>query len=547
MFSKNLPKLFIISIFLFWGINLLPEVSGLAKDSWKNLSPGIDFQVFQLPDPNQVFVARMERENENVTLESGLALDRLAYGRETVRDIAKRYDDSLNYWGQEWGWRSKVIVAINGYYFNPEMGTPWRGQIQSGWYIKRFDNFQNGSGLVWKFDRDIFIGGCIFHPPSKQTISFENNQFLNFNGINQPREENQLIIYTSHYSDTTGTDNNGVEVLVEISHPLYLGTNSVPNIGTIKDIFDQKGSSFIPFDAVILSASGTARIELLKNIEIGQKIKISQRVVHYQHDCRTPNSNDWSNIYTGIGGDFVFLKEGETQSFDIGAANVRAPRTAVAYNDQYIYFIVVDGHNPGVSVGMSMWELAEFSKSYLKAEYGISEDSGGSSTMVVKGKVVNNTFCNFNDCAALLAEKPSQTSVITDTIPQEFNSTPALITGYQTISESLVGNILMMANVYPPIKSKTLEVGDTTNTKTPTELFLGPGMNYPSRTIVPRFSNIKIIAPSKDINGIYSQNSFWWYVEYNGIEGWVEENNIFDGVQPTYFTFKPFDYDLKKR
>ncbi|MEN6392590.1 MAG: hypothetical protein ABFD53_02115, partial [Anaerolineaceae bacterium] len=59
--------------------------------------------------------------------------------------------------------------------------------------------------------------------------------------------------------------------------------------------------------------------------------------------------------------------------------------------------------------------------------------------------------------------------------------------------------------------------------------------------------NIKIIAPSKDINGIYSQNSFWWYVEYNGIEGWIEENNLFDGVQPTYFTFKPFDYDLKKR
>jgi len=102
LFSKNSLKFFIIFVFLISWSNLLPESSVFAKDSWKNLSPGIDFQVFQLPDPNQVFVARMERENENVTLESGLALDRLAYGRETVRDIAKRYDDSLNYWGQEW-------------------------------------------------------------------------------------------------------------------------------------------------------------------------------------------------------------------------------------------------------------------------------------------------------------------------------------------------------------------------------------------------------------------------------------------------------------
>ncbi|NIP44251.1 MAG: hypothetical protein GWN61_22710, partial [candidate division Zixibacteria bacterium] len=69
---------------------------------------------------------------------------------------------------------------------------------------------------------------------------------------------------------------------------------------------------------------------------------------------------------------------------------------AIAYNSEFIYFIVVDGRNPGVSEGMTIGMLGRFSEFILGATDGVSLDGGGSSTMWVKsplwieGRVVNN-------------------------------------------------------------------------------------------------------------------------------------------------------------
>ena len=68
----------------------------------------------------------------------------------------------------------------------------------------------------------------------------------------------------------------------------------------------------------------------------------------------------------------------------------RHPRTAIArLKDGRMLLTTVDGRQPGVSAGMSLPELAD-----LLLEFGASEainlDGGGSTTMVVNGKLVNN-------------------------------------------------------------------------------------------------------------------------------------------------------------
>lgn len=518
-----------------------------AQDSWLTLSSGIDYREFHLPDPNHIYVARMDRSNKNVTLESGLGWGQLSNGRETVRDIAKRYENALGYWGENWGARNKVIVAINGYYFDQETGLPWRGQVQSGWYIKRFDNFESGSGIVWKLNGDIFIGGCISHPASKQIISFENGQSQRFNGINKERGKNELIIYTPHYSDTTGTDNQGVEVVVELEMPLSIHHNSNKNYGIIRKINTDQGSTPLSFNTIVLSATGSARDSLENNIQVGQNIGITQQISHYKTDCKTVNENDWSNVYTAIGGDFVFLESGEKNYFEIGSANVRAPRTAIAYNDEFIYFIVVDGRNPGISVGMSMWELAEFSKSYLGADWGIAEDSGGSSTMVVNGKVVNNTFCNFNDCEQFISEDTSQLTSSSGILSSDVSTISELAATYQTITESLVGNAIMMVQVLPPIKSKTFQIGDSMRTVSSTDIHLGPGTNYSSIKSLPLYSKVTITASSSSLNGIFSQGSFWWNVIFDGVDGWISEETLAGGITQPKFSFPPKYHLYRKR
>jgi hypothetical protein len=91
-----------------------------SPDAWINVDTGIQFQLFHLtnPRPMNIFVARLERSNPAVTLDSAIAQGKLFEGRETVRDMAARSNQAINYWGQTWGNRNRVAVAINGYFFN---------------------------------------------------------------------------------------------------------------------------------------------------------------------------------------------------------------------------------------------------------------------------------------------------------------------------------------------------------------------------------------------------------------------------------------------
>lgn len=67
----------------------------------------------------------------------------------------------------------------------------------------------------------------------------------------------------------------------------------------------------------------------------------------------------------------------------------RHPRTAVAkLKDGKFLMIAVDGRQPGVSVGMNLQELAEYLLS-LGAVDAMNLDGGGSTTMFLDGKVVN--------------------------------------------------------------------------------------------------------------------------------------------------------------
>ena len=192
-----------ISAFLFFALLSPARSAQSAPEAWEPVAEGIDYQKFHLPDPNNVFVTRMERSNQNVILESSIAQGRLSGGPETVSGMASRYDGAINYWNQIWGNRNLVVVAINGFYFGaPEEppGVPWSGQVHSGWYAKRFWDGESGSGFAWKLDRGAFIGECVSHPADKQVVNYIRNGSViatqMFHGINVPRQDNQCILYT---------------------------------------------------------------------------------------------------------------------------------------------------------------------------------------------------------------------------------------------------------------------------------------------------------------------------------------------------------------
>ena len=524
-------------VVLILTVTALPQSARGAASGWQILSPGIEYASFMVSGPNNVFVTRMERNNPKATLDTSIAMGKLSEGRETVRGMASRYDNTINYWGSSWGTRSRVIAAINGYYFDPNTGTPWRGQVQSGWYVKRFDNLQDGSGFAWTMDRQAFIGECVNHISTKQTITYKATGAIQpLDGINIARPADSLIVYTPQYNSNTLTGNNGVEAVVQMSQPDLLMPTPRMITGTIEIIRQNQGSTPIAFDEVVLSASGTAATKLLNNARKEAQIGISQEMTNYQaSNCNTKiTSFDWTKAYASLGGDFYFLKNGVFQPDNNPQATGRLPRTSIAFNDTYLFFIVVDGRNPGVSVGMSTHELANFAKDSLGATYGITEDSGGSSTMVVNGKVVNNTTCNFQDCrpkGPQPAVAPTPYSSDNQPIPDTSNMVSADLDA--ATLEAIVGNGVLMVALEPKILFPTHVANEKITMLYATNVRLGPGNNYASAGIVAAGKEGVVLA--HPLNGVLATGQVWWKINFGSMTGWIAE-----GVHWPYNLSLPF-------
>ena len=533
------PLILILLLMIPIGTVAVAQEMGAPGD-WSPIGNGIEFQQFQLtnPAPVNVFVARMSRDNPNVTIDSSIAQGRLTGGAETVSGMASRYDQALNYWGpptipvsQTWGSRSNVVVAINGFYYGPpweEPGVPWSGQIHAGWLAKRFSELESLSGFVWKMDRTAFIGECITHPANTQAVYItdgDTEYVYYIDGLNVSRDENELVLYTPQYDSDTGTDSQGLEVLVEMYEPSSVSVYAGAPKGIIRQVYDKQGSTPIPFDHVVLSAHGTAATGLLSHAKVGNTLKIGQRI----KNCINPSDPDWSFAYAGVGGQFYFLRDGTI--FDYSGdpqATVRDPRTAIAYNHESVFFIVADGRNPGISEGMTVAEMADFARNTLGATDGIMQDGGGSSTMVVNGLVVNNTFCNNVYCEDIIyLPLVSNTKSINTISPQQIQQDQTLLSwdSEQQVFQRLVANGMMMVEVESMEKSmQPLDPGDPITTLGIIDVYLGPGTNYP---IMDKSSGDGTILSSlNDLGGVLAKENYWWKIKIGQIEGWVPESEI---------------------
>jgi hypothetical protein len=513
------------------------------EEGWQTIEPGIDYREYTLDGPNRVFVARMDRSVENVILDTSIAQGRLAYGAEKVSDMAKRYDDAINFVeypsGTPYGYRNNVAVAINGSFVIPNTSIPYSGVIQSGWYAKRF-NETSGAAFGWKYDLDItkrqaFIGDCVFHRDHKQYVkNITTDDEIYFDGINISRPSNSMILYTSHYDTTTRTASDGIEVLVEMKRANLVISEPNGAKGVVVDVRDNFGSTVIPFDHIVLSAHGTAADILRAGISEGDEIEIDQEITSLDSDCdyivSIPN---WVKTFAGITGDHTFLKADVPIPHPDPTKNTDVhPRTAIAFNDQYIYFIVVDGRQPGVSIGMTYLQLAAFSQEYLEASWGLALDGGGSSTMVIDGLVMNipSDPCTRRIFLPVIgANNPLD--------PDPESSRPDLSAAAETgflpslLCERRVGSGVMMIVLEDRLTSESFEPGNIVLNQVGAEVRLGPGTNYPLLATLSEVKEGTILHQVFDLDGIYAKGTYWWKVNFGTVAGWVSQDSLM--LKPT--------------
>lgn len=485
-YLKRTPK-FILRYALMILLISIGWVAASADSGWQQIVEGVDYRGYTLAGPTRVFVTRMQLDNPHITLESGLANGIVGDGFETVSGITDRYEDTISTWKGYWGTRSDVVAAINGSYYDLETGIADDGVIQSGWYISQFHDLGGLSGLVWKSDRSLFIGSCVYHREGTQFVrNVTEGTKLPFDGVNRAVRKGEVILLTPQHG-TRSFGGDFTEVLIEMTQPAGLLPGSKSSVGVVREIHDHGGQFTIPFDHVVLSARGDSREALRSAVSVGDVVGIELEITHLDEKCRRSNEDSWANAYTSVAGNWVFLRDGEIFVDEDRGATVRNPRTALCYNDTYLYFVVVDGRDESYSRGMSIPELASFCKERLDSGWGVNMDGGGSSTLWVDGNVKNN---------------PSD--------------------GH----ERGVANALMMVLVEPKQSSNRFDTGQSVRSRYPTNVHLGPGLNYPAIASVDTGAVATVTFHMNQLNGVFATGTNWWKVDFGGLIGWVDESAL---------------------
>jgi len=197
---------------------------------------------------------------------------------------------------------------------------------------------------------------------------------------NQSRTSGKLIVYTPRFGPATGTKADGVEVVLgNVELPLRAGRRFT---GAVASVARGVGNVAIPADGVVLSGQGAAA-QFLSSLTPGD-------MVSFRIDLQ-PRVPEDVNVISGgprLVRDGRRSVEWEAEGIKPDVAQGRAPRTAVGITGRRLVIVTVDGRQSGVSVGMTLAELADFMLEMGCAD-ALNLDGGGSSCMWVRGTVQN--------------------------------------------------------------------------------------------------------------------------------------------------------------
>ena len=218
-------------------------------------------------------------------------------------------------------------------------------------------------------------GSTIFARQSYHGVVQVGGEEVVINGVNCERNPNTVVVYNSWNGETTGTNNFGVEFVVQD--------------GVVVNIFRDKGNSYIPPNGFVVSAHGTAA-ESFKDVQVGDAMIFDEDFVNVEH------GEDFNEAIHIIGAGPTLVKGGEVyvtadaEQFPPDIRVGRAPRSAVGITQYGDYiFAVVDGRQAH-SKGCTLTEWARILKENFGAVEAINLDGGGSTELFFKGSLVNS-------------------------------------------------------------------------------------------------------------------------------------------------------------
>lgn len=333
------------------------------------VAPGVDFYrnndaaLVNAVGPIAVFLVRIDPVQARVA--SVLSNERVL-DAEAVSDIARRHN---------------APVAVNGGFFNRSNGEPTGllkvdGELVSDSSLARgvvILHSPPGGPTRLAFDRlAAKVSMRISRPTGDVTIPVD--------GVDTTRERGKLMMYTPGYHPDTDTAPTGTEWILE-GTPLRV---TAVRVGA--------GRTPIPPGGVVLSFGGVRPPPELSALSVGVEVAFS---IDWRSAFGLPSDtlDQSSHIINGAGllrraGAILTDWKDEGLQGD-GFTHARHPRTLIGQDDAgAIWLVAVDGRQPDYSIGMTFEDLERLSDR-LQLTDALNLDGGGSTTMVIRGQVVN--------------------------------------------------------------------------------------------------------------------------------------------------------------
>ena len=312
-----------------------------------------------------IAVAALRLDPERVRLTSALSNDEVLRV-ETVAGMAERLG---------------AVAAVNGGFFNRNNGEPIG-------LLKVAGDLVSDTGLP--------RGVVVIHAPpfgstelafdqlaAKVTMTFTadgRDWTVPIDGVDTTRARGKLMVYTPCYHDDTDTAPTGTEWVLDGS-PLR-----------VHDVRMNFGHTKIPPKGAVLSYGGTNLPETLSALVEGVNVSFDVRWKS-AHGLADATLDEAAHIVNGAG---LLRINGRTlDDWRLERLNVdtfarsRHPRTIVGVDrDGFIWLATIDGRQPNYSIGMTFDDLQRLCDR-IGLVSALNLDGGGSTTMVVKGQLMN--------------------------------------------------------------------------------------------------------------------------------------------------------------
>jgi hypothetical protein len=321
-------------------------------------TPGLRYEYRKTAAPHAIHI--LEVDPHRLRIEAVRALSD-GVGRETVSSMAQR---------------TGAIAAVNAGFFR--IGGRYDGEpdgilkIGEQWFS---DPAGARGAIGWSAGGETCRIGRLIMKWKLQS----RGATYPVDGINRPRGPAEAILYNWAFHRSSLTDPGGTEILI--------ARNRVARI-------TRDGNAAIPADGFVYSLGPQAPVKTA-DLKPNTPVRVTYELVVAAQVPPTGKSG-WQGMDYIVGGMPALLLarravfEPNQEKVRAGFAEELHPRTAVGLRaDGTWVFVVVDGRQPGLSIGMNLKQVTELLQS-LDCVDALNLDGGGSSTLYLQGKVVNS-------------------------------------------------------------------------------------------------------------------------------------------------------------